>query len=304
MHDELQLARPSIQIQTPSLRDLAAVFFRHKRLFVISFIAVVTLGVLYAARLVLKGGEWSSARLPNKTIVVSRALEAYYHSRYEKPVVYLPNGTELRQPLHGRELLRLGLTAGQYVLFLGRFSPEKNCDMLIDAFEQVDTSMKLVLAGGSSHTDEYVAKLRAHESDKIRLLDWLSGDALAEVLTNAALFVLPSDMEGLSLALLDAMGAGVCVLASDTPENREVIANAGFMFRREEVEHLRQMITMLIADADLRAAIGRAGKRRVQQEYLWDGVTEQLEQMYRELTGSKRVRASEPVGSATSGKAA
>jgi len=76
-----------------------------------------------------------------------------------------------------------------------------------------------VLAGGSSHTEKYVAHLRAHESDQIKFLDSLSGDALEEVLTNAALFVLPSDLEGLSLALLDAMGAGGCVLASDVPEN-------------------------------------------------------------------------------------
>ena len=94
---------------------------------------------------------------------------------------------------------------------LGRFSPEKNCDLLIDAFEKAQTPIKLVLAGGSSHTEKYVAHLRKHESDQIKFLDWLSGDALEEVLTNAALFVLPSDLEGLSLALLDAMGCGrVC----------------------------------------------------------------------------------------------
>jgi glycosyltransferase involved in cell wall biosynthesis len=107
---------------------------------------------------------------------------------------------------------------------------EKNCQLLVDAFEKIKTPLKLVLAGGSSYTDEYVCSLRKHASDRIIFLDWLSGDALAEVLTNAALFVLPSDLEGLSLSLLDAMGAGVCVLASDTPENKEAIADTGFTF--------------------------------------------------------------------------
>jgi glycosyltransferase involved in cell wall biosynthesis len=201
-------------------------------------------------------------------------------------------------------LARLGLTAGQYVLFLGRFSPEKNCDMLIEAFEQTNTSMKLVLAGGSSHTDEYVAKLRSHENDKIRLLNWISGDVLAEVLTNAALFVLPSDMEGLSLALLDAMGAGICVLASDTPENREVIGDAGFTFRRGDAKHLQQMIKALVADPDVRAAVGKRAQRSIQQEYLWDDVTQQLEQIYRELTAPESARTSEATRAAASGKAA
>ena len=82
--------------------------------------------------------------------------------------------------------------------------------------------MKLVLAGGSSHSDSYLASLRAHQSERIKFLDWLSGEALEEVLTNAALFVLPSDMEGMSLALLDAMGAGICVLASDIPVLKEI----------------------------------------------------------------------------------
>jgi glycosyltransferase involved in cell wall biosynthesis len=257
----------------------------------------------WLARQVLKAGEWSSARLPNKTIVVSHALEAYYRSRYEKPVAYLPNGTELRGRQRGNELARLGLTPDQYVLFLGRFSPEKNCDMLIEAFEQIDTSMKLVLAGGSSHTDDYVASLRSHERDKVRFVGWLSGDALAEVLTNAALFVLPSDMEGLSLALLDAMGAGVCVLASDTPENREVIGDAGFTFRRTDGKHLRQMMTMLIPAADLRSAAGKRAQQRVQQEYLWDDVTRQLERMYLELIANESTTISQPCASA-SGRAA
>ena len=254
------------------------------------------------ARQVLKAGEWSSAGLPNRTIVVSHALETYYRSLYDKPVAYLPNGTELRERQHGNELNGLGLTACEYVLFLGRFSLEKNCDMLIDAFEETDTNMKLVLAGGSSHTDDYVTKLRAHASDRVRFTDWLSGDALAEVLTNAALFVLPSDMEGLSLALLDAMGAGVCVLASDTPENREVVGDAGFTFHRGEAKHLQQMMTMLIVDASLRSGVGKRAQQRIQREYLWDDITRQLEQMYLELIAPGNARAAARAD--VSGKAA
>lgn len=235
------------------------------------------------ARNVLKIGEWASARLPNRTVVVSCALREYYRAKYSKEVTYIPNGTDLRKKRSGGALKQFGLRSDHYVLFLGRFSPEKNCGMLIDAFEQTDTSMKLVLAGGSSHTDAYVADLRRHASQRVLFLDWLSGDALEEVLTNAALFVLPSDMEGLSLALLDAMGAGVCVLASDVPENCEALADAGFTFRRGDRQHLTAMLSTLLRNGDLRAEAGRKARERIRHVYLWDDVVQRLEELYFEL---------------------
>jgi glycosyltransferase involved in cell wall biosynthesis len=252
------------------------------------------------ARQVLKIGEWASARLPNKTIAVSRTLKNYYRQRYAKEVAYLPNGTEIRAPRKGTALQQFGLAPGQYVLFLGRFSPEKNCLLLIEAFERIDTRMRLVFAGGSSHTDDYVASLRQHQSDRIRFVNWLSGDALEEVLTNAALFVLPSDLEGLSLALLDAMGAGICVLASDVPENREAISDAGFTFRRGDVYHLQQMLEVLISDDDLRRAAGRKAQEHIRQEFLWEDVALELERLYLRLMQSPAVRLT----AAEDGKAA
>lgn len=201
------------------------------------------------ARSVLKLGEWASVRLPNRTLVVSRALQEHYLSQHSKETVYTPNGTQIRRRFRGPYLEKLGLVAGQYLLYLGRFSPEKNCDLLIDAFEKTDTPMTLVLAGGSSHTDGYASRLRRHASDRIKFLDWLSGDAFEEILTNAALFVLPSDLEGLSLALLDAMSAGVCVLASDVPENREVIEDTGFVFKAGDAADLQRMLSLLLSDS-------------------------------------------------------
>ncbi len=155
--------------------------------------------------------------------------------------------------------------------------------MLIEAFEKTHTPLKLVLAGGSSHTDKHVARLREHESDQIRFLDWLSGDTLEEVLANAALFVLPSDIEGLSLALLDAMGAGVCVLASDVPENREVIEDTGFVFKRGDVPDLQRMLGLLLSDAQLREIAGGSAQQRVRQHYLWGNVAKQIAAVYADV---------------------
>jgi glycosyltransferase involved in cell wall biosynthesis len=237
------------------------------------------------ARLVLKAAEWTSAHFPNRTIVVSHTLERYYRQRYGRTVSYIPNGSDLIHRTTGPHLAEFDLEPDNYVLFLGRFSPEKNLDLLIQAFEAVSTPMKLVLAGGSSHTDEYVHRLRSHASERIRFLDWLAGDPLKEVLTNAALFVLPSDMEGLSLALLDAMAAGLCVLASDIPENQEAIGDAGFTFAAGNAVDLQRMLTTLLSNAALRHKKGEQARERIRQHFLWSRVTDDLEQLYREVVG-------------------
>jgi glycosyltransferase involved in cell wall biosynthesis len=110
---------------------------------------------------------------------------------------YVPNGTIIRRRRLTLRLAEWGLAANNYILFLGRFSAEKNCHLLIQAYEKIRTPVKLVLAGGSSHSDVYAGELRNRQTDNIRFLDWVSGDALDELLTNAMLFVLPSDIEGL-----------------------------------------------------------------------------------------------------------
>jgi glycosyltransferase involved in cell wall biosynthesis len=195
----------------------------------------------------------------------------------------VPNGTKIRELRSGDYLGSVGLESDGYVLFLGRFSPEKNCHLLIEAFENLDLPMKLVLAGGSSHTDDYVTRLRRHQSERVRILDWVSGDALEELLSNAAVFVLPSDLEGLSLALLDAMGAAVCVLASDVPENAEALGDAGFTFRSGDLNDLQRMLGLLLSDSALRESAGRRAQARVRGNYLWQDVAKGIEGVYSSL---------------------
>jgi len=243
------------------------------------------------ARDCLKFAQWTSARFPNETIVVSRVLQDYYQSRYSKKTLLINNGTEIRECKGTQHLPALGLSPGGYVLFLGRFSPEKKCHLLIEAFEKIDAPFKLVLAGGSSHTDEYAAALCKHSSERILFLAWLSGEALQQVLANAALFVLPSDLEGLSLALLDAMGAGVCVLASDAKENLEAVGDTGFTFKRGDLIDLRRMLTCLLADDQLRASAGERARKRVREKFLWDDVVNDLAQLYTRMVKAETKQA-------------
>jgi len=235
------------------------------------------------ASLVLRAGEYAAVRFPDETMVVSQTLQKYFRERYQSETRYVANGAPIRERHKATRMADFGIDPGNYVLFLGRFSPEKNCHLLIDAFKQIETSAKLVLAGGG--TGPYVEELRKHASDRIRLLDYVSGDVFDELLTNAMLFVLPSDLEGLSLALLEAMGPGLCVLVSDIAENRELVQNAGFTFKAGNVSDLKRMLSLLIRADSLRRDAGRAARQRIEEHYLWSGITAQIERTYLEMMG-------------------
>jgi len=237
------------------------------------------------ASAVLRLGERASAKLPNATVVVSQALQRRYREIHGIETFYLPNGGVLRERTEPRRILEWGLQPGKYVLFLGRFSPEKGCHLLVEAFEQIDTDVKLVMAGASSYCDEYSRELQRHASERIRMLDWVSGDTLDELLTNAMIFVLPSDLEGLSLALLDAMGAGLCVLTSDIPENREVVDGAGFTFQRGSATDLADRLRFLIVNPAARQAAGRTAKKRIEEQYQWQKIARDIEKTYFQLMG-------------------
>jgi glycosyltransferase involved in cell wall biosynthesis len=244
------------------------------------------------ASVVLRLGEWAAVKLPNGTMVVSQTLQQHYRDAYGVETSYVPNGGMLRERRTPSKILDWGLEPGKYILFLGRFSPEKGCHLLVEAYEKLNTEVKLVMAGAPSYCDDYVRQLRAHESDRVKMLDWVSGETLDELLTNAMLFVLPSDLEGLSLALLDAMGAGVCVVTSGVPENREVVQDAGFTFERGNAADLAERLRFLIANPALRESAARAGRARIQERYLWPNIALEIEKTYFQVMGLEHLNTS------------
>jgi glycosyltransferase involved in cell wall biosynthesis len=249
----------------------------------------------------LRLGERASAKLPNATMVVSKTLRRRFREVHGVEAVYVPNGGLLRERREPHKILEWGLEPRRYVLFLGRFSPEKGCHLLVEAFEQLDTGVKLVMAGASSYCDDYGRKLRQHAGERILMLDWVAGDVLDELLTNAMIFVLPSDLEGLSLALLDAMGAGLCVVTSDIPENREVVDGAGFTFQPGNATDLAERLRFLIANPSVREAAGKAARERVRQDYQWPRIATEIEAAYFDMMGLTQLTKAPKKFSASAG---
>jgi glycosyltransferase involved in cell wall biosynthesis len=239
------------------------------------------------AAAVLRLGDRAAVTLPTATMVVSRTLQRHYRDVHGRETFYVPNGGLLRQRIVPTKILGWDLLPQKYILFLGRFSPEKGCHLLVEAYQQLDTDIKLVMAGGSSFSDDYSLRLQSHASQKIRFPGWVAGETLDELLTNAMLFVLPSDLEGLSLALLDAMGAGLCVLTTDLPENREALEGTGFTFRRGDVADLADRLRFLIANPAVRDAAGKAAKQRIREQYQWSNIANEIEAVYFQAMGWK-----------------
>ncbi|MBK7366735.1 MAG: glycosyltransferase family 4 protein [Candidatus Eisenbacteria bacterium] len=235
------------------------------------------------ARWFLRQCEGPAAHLPDRTIVVSKTLRQHFREAHHCDAAFIPNGTNLPVVRPPKKITQLGLTPGKYVLFVGRLVPEKGVHYLCEAFQQIDTDMKLALVGGLSFSQGYVDVLKKYESDRIRLLDYVFGESLDELWSNAYCVVQPSTMEGLSIALLEALSYGRCVLISDIPENMEVAEECAVSFRSKDVGDLKEKLEHLIRNPDVVHSFGDRARQHILQHYSWDKVAESTAELYRSM---------------------
>jgi glycosyltransferase involved in cell wall biosynthesis len=241
------------------------------------------------ARAVLNVGQWLSARVPDETIVVSTDLERHYQTHYGRQTVHIPNGVDEPTQRPPDEIVeRFGLRGQDYVLFVGRLVPEKAPDLLVRAFRGIRSNHRLVLAGGSSFTDEYVRSLRSLVSsdDRVLMPGYVYGRVLDELYSNASAFVLPSTLEGLPLTLLEAASYGVPVVVSDIGPNLEIVAGDApghRVFRAGDEVGLRAALRNVLAHGDRERAGAEGLRRKVLSSYRWDDAVDRLLDVYRRL---------------------
>ncbi len=248
-----------------------------------------------AGRIWLGAAASLSARVPDATIVVSRELAAHYRKRWNRHSFYVANGVSSRTHRPPKLIAeRFGLSAGRYVLYVGRLVPEKAPDLLLRAFREVPGDVRLVLAGGSSFTERYVRDLErlAGMDSRVIFAGYVYGDVLDELYTNAAAFVLPSYLEGLPLTLLEAIGAGLPVVASDIPPHVEVLGQGGpgaRLFRQGDAVSLRNTLEAVLRDLPAEGAEARSRRSRTMSEYDWERATTETERVYETVTGRERL---------------
>lgn len=161
--------------------------------------------------------------------------------------------------------------------------PEKRPELLIEAFRALDTSKRLVIAGGSSDTSAYEKELRAaaQGDNRIVFTGFVNGEPLAELYSNCYAYVLPSDVEGMPMSLLEAMAYGCCCVTSDISECADVLAGNGVTFEKGSDDSLRSALRDLLADAGHAGALGTAAKAHVEKTYNWDSVVERTLDLYK-----------------------
>ena len=233
-------------------------------------------------------GERAAVRHAHSMIVLSKGVQEYFREKYGRETVLIPNGIDPAELRPASGITRqFGLVSRDYILFLGRLVPEKGIHYLIEAYRKLKTGKKLVIAGGTSDTDDYVRRLydMAGGDPNIIFTGFQQGGVLEELYSNAFLYVLPSDLEGMPLTLLEAMNYGCCCVTSDIGECADVMDGSGLTFPRGNAEALREVLQDLCDHPEKAEAYRAEARKTVASKYTWEEITAQTSELYKSLLG-------------------
>jgi len=230
----------------------------------------------------IRAGEKSAVRFADSIIVLSHKDKQYFSEKYHRETEYIPNGVTRPDKKELREIRKWGLEKDSYVLFLGRLVPEKGVHYLIEAWKSVPSDKKLVIAGGSRDAGGYYEELvqSAAGDGRILFTGHVQGRELEELYSNAYVFCLPSDLEGMPMALLEAMSFGNCCLISDIPECTEAAGDGALTFRRADQEDLREKLKFLLASESTVREFRAKAADAVCRKYRWEDVVERTLRIY------------------------
>ena len=229
-------------------------------------------------------GEKNAAKYADEVIVLSKGVQDYFKETYGRETHFIPNGVN-RPQIREASLItdKFGLKKDSYILFLGRLVPEKGIRYLVEAFKNVKTDKKLVIAGGSSDTDSFMEELKelAKGDDRILFTGFVQGAMLDELYSNAYIYTLPSDLEGMPLSLLEAMSYGNCCLVSDIPECAEVVEDKALVFKKSDVEDLREKLQEACDHPEMVIRMKNQAADFICEKYNWDEVVKETIKLYR-----------------------
>lgn len=232
----------------------------------------------------IRFGEKVAVKFADEIIVLSEGVKEYFRKEYGRQTRFIPNGVN-RPVIKRAEIIKekYGLDKDEYILFLGRLVPEKGITYLIEAFKDIKTDKKLVIAGGSSDTDSFMQELKnlSEGDDRIIFTGFVQGQVLEELYSNSYIYCLPSDLEGMPLSLLEAMSYGNCCLVSDIDECASVVEDKGVVFEKSNTEDLREKLEWLISHEEEVEKYKAEAAEFICSKYNWDDVVEKTMRLYR-----------------------
>lgn len=232
----------------------------------------------------LKFGEKMAAKYADEVIVLSSNVQQYFKDTYGRETRFIPNGVS--EPVkHEPEIIldKYRLKKDDYFLYLARIVPEKGLHYMLEAFSKVNTDKKFVIAGGSSHTSDYLEQIKelAKKDQRVIMTGFVQGQELQELFSNAYTYVLPSDVEGMPLSLLEAMSYGNCCLTSDIPECVEVVKEHAVSFKKSDIDDLTKKVSELCNDPNKVKSYQEDSAKYILDRYNWDDVVDKTIQLYR-----------------------
>lgn len=231
----------------------------------------------------IKFGEKVAVKYADEIIVLSEGVKEYFRKEYGRETRFIPNGVN-RPIIKKAEIIKekYGLDKDEYILFLGRLVPEKGITYLIEAFKDIKTDKKLVIAGGSSDTDSFMQELKklAEGDERIIFTGFVQGHVLEELYSNAYIYCLPSDLEGMPLSLLEAMSYGNCCLTSNIDECASVIEHMGIVFKKSNVQDLKEKLQYACDHTDEVCFFKSQAADYICNKYNWDDVVEKTMRLY------------------------
>ena len=236
------------------------------------------------AKAIIMGGEKCAVRCADEMIVLTRAEQDYFREVYGRETRLIPNGAKHSTKHPAEEITTTwGLKDQDYFLFFGRIVPEKGLRYLVEAYQQVKTEKPLIIAGGSSDTQAFMDELKelAKADPRIRFVGFVEGTLRKELLSGAYVYVLPSDLEGMPLSLLEAMSYGNCCLVSDIPACTEVVEDHAVTFPRGDVDALAATMQHLCDHPEVVAGYQATAQEFIWGKYSWDKVADETLSLYR-----------------------
>jgi glycosyltransferase involved in cell wall biosynthesis len=247
------------------------------------------------AKAYLKFGEYMTCKIPDRTIAVTKILKNFIQDKFDRDSEVISNGANVFYNSNCDALSEWNIEKGNYILAVSRLIRHKGLHYLVAAYNELEKKSltrgkKLVIVGEGFYTTQYVKSLKesAIGNENIIFTGAQNGEKLSQLFSHAYAFVQPSDSEGLSIALLEAMGYGLPVVVSNIPENLEAIGEAGISFSQGNIGDLRDELADLIASEEKARNFGNAGKKRVQECYNWNRIADETIELYVEELNKKR----------------